>query len=118
MAHRLDVRMSASLLLWIVKKTQEGGFNSTAAYVRHVFEAMRLQEIQQGTSDSGGVMYKIVRMYFDTKYEKQVIKKGLTLDEAQVHCQDLETSSRTCTKLENRRRTKQKGPWFDGYEKL
>lgn len=61
--------------------------------------------------------YKIVRGYFDTQYPKEIVKKGLTLEEAQKHCRDPETSSRTCTKAVNKRRTKERGPWFDGYTK-
>lgn len=59
-------------------------------------------------------MYKIVRHYF--KGGKRVVKRGLTLEQAQAHCKDPETSSRTCTKAHNVRRTAQRGPWFDGYE--
>lgn len=61
-------------------------------------------------------MYKIVRMYFNGG--NRVIKRDLTLDEAQAHCSDKETSSSTCTKSENKRRTKRMGPWFDGYEEI
>lgn len=57
--------------------------------------------------------YKIVRNYF--KGGQRVIIRGLTLEEAQQHCQDPETSSSTCTKHHNRLRTKRLGPWFDGY---
>ena len=39
--------------------------------------------------------YKIVRKFF--KGEDEVIETGLTLEEAQEHCQDPETSSKTCT---------------------
>ena len=59
-------------------------------------------------------MYKIIRMYF--KGGKRVIDRGLTLEEAQAHCRDPETSSSTCTSATGKRRTKTKGPWFDGYE--
>jgi hypothetical protein len=59
--------------------------------------------------------YKIVRGYM--KGGKRTIATGLTLEEAQAHCQDPETSSRTCTKTANKRRTEQRGPWFDGYER-
>jgi hypothetical protein len=59
--------------------------------------------------------YKIVRMY--QRGGKRTISKGLTLEQAQEHCRDPETSSRTCAKSENKRRTKLRGPWFDGYEK-
>lgn len=61
------------------------------------------------------MVYKIVRIYF--KGGKRVIDRGLTLEEAQAHCSDPETSSRTATSQAARRRTKARGPWFDGYEK-
>jgi hypothetical protein len=35
--------------------------------------------------------------------------------EAQTHCSDPETSSSTCKNSVGRRRTRQRGPWFDGY---
>lgn len=59
--------------------------------------------------------YKIVRRYFEGK-RRRTILKGLTLEEAQKHCSDPETSSRTCAKAANVRRTKTHGAWFDGYE--
>ena len=60
-------------------------------------------------------MYSIVRMYQgDSK--SQIIKRGLTLEEAQAHCRDPETSSRTATTPEAVKRGWLKGPWFDGYE--
>lgn len=58
--------------------------------------------------------YKIVRGYF--KGGRRVIMRGLTLEQAQAWCQNPETSSRTCRKAANVRRTRLKGPWFDGYE--
>lgn len=61
--------------------------------------------------------YKIVRMYFNRDIPKRTIKSGLTLEQAQAHCEDPETSSSTCTKSHNKRRTKQLGAWFDGYTK-
>jgi len=61
-------------------------------------------------------MYKIVRTYFKG-YPKRTIARGLTLEEAQAHCRDPETSSRTCKRAANIRRTKLRGPWFDGYDK-
>lgn len=58
--------------------------------------------------------YKIVRMFF--KGKSRTIKTGLTLEQAQAHCRNPETSSSTATSGEARRRTSQHGPWFDGYE--
>lgn len=60
--------------------------------------------------------YQIVRMYFNSgNHKARVVRRGLTLEEAQAHCQDPETSSRTCTNATGRRRTRLKGPWFDSY---
>jgi hypothetical protein len=59
--------------------------------------------------------YKIVRMFF--KGGKRTIKRGLTLDEAQEHCRNPETSSSSATTAKARRYTEQRGPWFDGYDK-
>ncbi len=58
-------------------------------------------------------MYKIQRLYF--KGGKRTIRTGLTLEQAQAHCSDPQTSSSTCTNAAGRRRTAQKGPWFDSY---
>lgn len=60
--------------------------------------------------------YKIVRRYFNSNYRPRTIATGLTLEEAKAHCKDPEASSRTCTKAVNVRRTRDRGPWFDGYE--
>jgi hypothetical protein len=48
-------------------------------------------------------MYKIVRFTFDDDHpdNHKVIKRGLTLEEAQAHCR--------------RDDTREKGVWFDGY---
>jgi hypothetical protein len=60
--------------------------------------------------------YKIVRMYQKRGEPPRVIRRGLTLEEAQAHCRDPETSSRTCTTHAGRARTERFGAWFDGYE--
>jgi len=61
--------------------------------------------------------YKIIRHYFRSNMSNRVIETGLTLAEAQAHCQDPETSSRTCTSARRRKMTERVGPWFDGYER-
>ena len=61
--------------------------------------------------------YSIIRHYFDTEIESEVIETGLTLDEAQAHCTDPETSSSTATSQDAVARTETYGPWFDGYER-
>lgn len=58
--------------------------------------------------------YSIVRMSF--KDGRRTIETGLTLDEARQHCNDPETSSRTCSPEVELAET-MAGPWFDGYEK-
>lgn len=46
--------------------------------------------------------YKIIRFYREIWKSSEIVKTGLTLEEAQAHCNDPATSG------EN---------WFDGYEK-
>jgi hypothetical protein len=58
-------------------------------------------------------MYKIVRYFF--RGGKRTIKTGLTLEQAQAHCASPETSSKTSTTYAGRKRTRERGPWFDGY---
>ena len=62
--------------------------------------------------------YRIVRMYHDPDTPSRAVNgmSGLTLEEAQAHCRDPETSSKTCTSYQGRKRTERRGPWFDGYE--
>jgi hypothetical protein len=62
-------------------------------------------------------MYKVIRFYQNAGIRRRVIATRLTLEEAQRHCSDPETSSRTCTGKVGRRRTARLGAWFDGYDK-
>ena len=59
--------------------------------------------------------YKIVRFYESDDHETEVIATGLTLVEAQAHCNDDETSSTTAASKEGLMRTARYGRWFDGY---
>ena len=58
--------------------------------------------------------YKVVRFY--EKGGKRTITTGLTLEQAQGHCNDPETSWKTATTPAARRRTRVMGAWFDGYQ--
>lgn len=62
-------------------------------------------------------MYKIVRHYFNPnrRSNKRTIKSGLTLEQAQEHCKNPETSSRTATSSKAMAYTRRHGAWFDGY---
>jgi hypothetical protein len=63
-----------------------------------------------------GPTYKIVRVYHKS-YSQRVIKCDLSLEQAQAHCSDPETSSQTARSSAARQVTKRMGPWFDMYEK-
>lgn len=60
--------------------------------------------------------YKIVRYYYRSR-NKRTIARGLTLKEAQEHCGNPETSSKTATCAAAKAITRRNGPWFDGYER-
>ena len=53
-------------------------------------------------------MYRIVRFY--QKGGRRIIKRGLTLKEAQAHCRKDSTHSMSPVALQKGR------SWFDGYE--
>ena len=60
--------------------------------------------------------YNVVRMYRDRSDLNYILHRGLTLEEAQAHCREEETSSSTCKADEGIERAQRFGPWFDGYE--
>jgi hypothetical protein len=60
--------------------------------------------------------YRIIRHFLNADRRSRVVDRGLTLAEAQEHCRDPETSSKTATSLRAQSRTRELGPWFDGYE--
>lgn len=57
--------------------------------------------------------YKIVRFY--QRGGQYTIREGLTLEEVQDHCNNPETSWKTCTSSGGRAETIKHGSWFDGY---
>ncbi len=60
--------------------------------------------------------YRIVRVFRDGDRRKRTVARGLTLEQAQEHCRDPETSSSTATSARAQSRTRELGPWFDGFE--
>lgn len=60
--------------------------------------------------------YKIIRFFADINVGAKIVEEGLTLEDAQEHCGDKETSSEACTTQEGIDRTNKYGTWFDGYE--
>jgi hypothetical protein len=59
--------------------------------------------------------YKIVRKYQRENEADVEVETGLTLLEAQTHCINPETSSRTCSSEEAQQHTQVHGHWFDAY---
>lgn len=60
--------------------------------------------------------YRIVRCYADRYPPRRTLSRGLTLEEAKRHCDDVENSSKgTGTKA--RRVTRRVGEWFDAFYK-
>lgn len=53
--------------------------------------------------------YKIIRFYDDLNKPNKVIKRGLTLEQAQAHCRDPKTSTNSKKPIGQN--------WFDGYTK-
>ena len=61
-------------------------------------------------------VYNVVRFYRDGGIRRRIIAERVTLEEAQAHCRDPETTSSKCTGKVGRARTRRVGAWFDGYE--
>lgn len=59
--------------------------------------------------------YKIIRFFQREDIPNEVIETGLTLEQAQEHCEDPNTSSRTAMAKWAKAITKNCGAWFDGY---
>jgi hypothetical protein len=59
--------------------------------------------------------YQIRRFYQRDRYP-ETIKTGLTLEQAQEHCEDPETSSTTAKSTMAVEHTEKYGDWFDGYD--
>lgn len=60
--------------------------------------------------------YMIVRKYFEN-HDDEVIRRGLSLDEAKDHCADDDSSSESCYTTDAIDRTRKMGRWFDCFYK-
>ncbi len=60
--------------------------------------------------------FRVVRFYQGAGIRRRVIIERCTEAEAQAHCRNPETSSRTATSAAAKARTRRCGSWFDGYE--
>jgi hypothetical protein len=58
--------------------------------------------------------YKVTRKFF--RGDDELIADRLSLEEAQEHCQDPETSSKTAKSCQAIMLTLERGPWFDCYD--
>ena len=61
-------------------------------------------------------IYYVIRLYENDDIPNEIIQTGLSLEEAQAHCRNPETSSSTATSLEAVIRTRNCGRWFDAYD--
>ncbi len=75
------------------------------------------QKDSKMNANNTNARYDIVRFYEDSNKSSRIriISKNLTLEEAQKHCNDPETSSSTCTLPSRKAMTKRHGAWFDAY---
>ena len=62
--------------------------------------------------------YQIVRFYQDPAKLTEIVGVVQTLEKAQGHCNDPQTSSQTATDPEALERTREFGEWFDGYREV
>lgn len=60
--------------------------------------------------------YRVVRFYSNAGIRRRELFTTNSLAIAQGHCNNPDTSSRTCTTKTGKRRTREIGDWFDGYE--
>jgi hypothetical protein len=59
------------------------------------------------------MLYDIIRCWENGA--RRVLDTAVSLEVAQAHCNNPESSSRTCTSKEGKARTRRSGAWFDGY---
>ena len=67
-----------------------------------IHEIILIETIKKGFKMSKQQLYKIIRFFKGVDHDRKIIKRNLTLDEAQAHCRNPLTAK--------------EGEWFDGYE--
>jgi hypothetical protein len=101
----------------VTENTKQEALETLAAYDRNEPGVPhRVKRVADVDADAP-VTYRIRRNYADDGIESEVLKRGLTLEEAQAHCSDPETSSRTATGVLEVELTQRVGTWFDSYSK-
>lgn len=83
------------------------------------YERLQNERFPQETAVHYEPLYQVVRAFGDGSVgprKKKVILRNLTLIEAQAHCRNPETSSKTATSKAARERTRRCGPWVDQYD--
>lgn len=65
--------------------------------------------------NAGMSTYKVIRFFREDSSLNHVVFTGMTLEEAQLHCNDPETSSSTAIGKETTAITEEFGDWFDGW---
>jgi hypothetical protein len=100
----------------VTEDTRREALEMLAAYDRNEPGVPhRIKKVKEIDPDAV-VTYRIVRMFESDDFDKEVLKRGLTLEEAQEYCNGPETSSKTATGVLEVELTERVGPWFDGYE--
>lgn len=74
------------------------------------------EESSGATSEEEPQLYEIVRFF--QRGGREVIATDKTLEEAEEHCSDDESSSETCTTESGQALTRERGAWFDGRRKI
>ena len=64
---------------------------------------------------ASSAVYRVIRYFLTGR--RVTVARGLTLEQAQAHIANPETSSQTATSATARARTRKYGSWFDGYRK-
>lgn len=79
------------------------------------YAAMAEARMPQETTFHYAPLYRIVRAFLDSG-TRRIVRTDLTLGEAQAHCRDPESASKTARSKKARACTRRNGAWVDRYE--